>query len=104
MEIERKVTINHKQYANTVYIGNDHKIYTTNKIDLSNMSEIKKIDKIGYYFDRDVAVRIVKMPTHLTEVSEDLPTEIKSLNNAYTLNRNYVFCCSHGVQQTHGTS
>ncbi|WP_327138676.1 BspA family leucine-rich repeat surface protein [Mycoplasma sp. HU2014] len=83
MEIERKVKINYKEYASTVYIGNDHKIYTTNKIDLSNMSEIKKIDKIGYYYDQHLRVRIVKMPTHLTEVSEDLPTEIKSLNNAF---------------------
>ncbi|KNG79042.1 BspA family leucine-rich repeat surface protein [Mycoplasma sp. HU2014] len=83
MEIERKVTINHKQYANTVYIGNDDKIYETNEIDLSNMSQIKRIDKIGYYFDRDGAVRIVKMPTHLDKVPEYLPREIESLTNAF---------------------
>ncbi|MBY7704589.1 hypothetical protein JIY74_30780 [Vibrio harveyi] len=83
MEFERKVTINHQQYADTVYIDKYNKIYETNKIDLSNISEIKKIDKIGYYFDRDGAIRIVKMPTHLDEVPEYLPREIESLTNAF---------------------
>ncbi|MBY7705103.1 hypothetical protein JIY74_33715 [Vibrio harveyi] len=83
MEIERKVTINHKQYANTVYIHNNGQIFETNKTDLSNMSQIRKIVKIGYYFDDHGAVRIVKMPTHLGEVPKDLPVEIESLTNAF---------------------
>ncbi|MBY7705063.1 hypothetical protein JIY74_33465 [Vibrio harveyi] len=90
MEFERKVKIRDHEYANTVYIGDDDKIYDTHEKDLSNMSKIKKIVKIGYYFDEHFQIRIASMPTHLTEVPNVLPVQINSLAEAFTNHKTNV--------------